>query len=81
MRYTELFLATNKSDKGACPRMQPYASRHVPSLDECLIFAARTSWDDAWLFVAAELTEPQPWATLTDHDSVIFNDPDFEVRL
>src|SRR5215831_127726 len=27
----------------------------------------------------AKLEEPHVWATLTNHDSVIFNDPDFEV--
>jgi hypothetical protein len=38
-------------------------------------------WDDEALYVAAELEEPQVWATLTAHDSVIFHDPDFEVFL
>jgi hypothetical protein len=38
-------------------------------------------WDDEALYVAAELDEPHVWATLTDHDSVIFKDPDFEVFL
>jgi len=36
-------------------------------------------WDDNFLYVAAELEEPDVWATLTKHDAVIFNDPDFEV--
>jgi hypothetical protein len=38
-------------------------------------------WDDSALYIAAELEEPHIWATLTEHDSVIFNDPDFEVFL
>jgi hypothetical protein len=38
-------------------------------------------WDDEALYIAAELTEPHVWATLTKHDSVIFHDPDFEVFL
>lgn len=38
-------------------------------------------WDDKYLYVAAELEEPDVWATLTDHDSVIFRDNDFEVFL
>jgi hypothetical protein len=38
-------------------------------------------WDDEGLYIAAELTEPHVWATLTKHDSVIFNDNDFEVFL
>jgi hypothetical protein len=42
---------------------------------------AKIAWDDDYLYVAAELEEPHVWATLTKHDSVIFNDPDFEVFL
>ncbi len=36
-------------------------------------------WDDRCLYIAAELEEPHVWATLTERDSVIFHDPDFEV--
>ncbi|HEY1190402.1 MAG TPA: carbohydrate-binding family 9-like protein, partial [Gemmata sp.] len=36
-------------------------------------------WDDEALYIAAELEEPHVWATLKDHDAVIFHDPDFEV--
>jgi len=36
-------------------------------------------WDEEHLYIAAELEEPHVWATLTDHDSVIFYDNDFEV--
>jgi hypothetical protein len=38
-------------------------------------------WDDQNLYIAAELEEPHVWATLTQHDSVIFHDNDFEVFL
>lgn len=38
-------------------------------------------WDDQYFYVAAELEEPHVWATLTEHDSVIFRDNDFEVFL
>src|ERR1043165_1151065 len=34
---------------------------------------AKLLWDDDYLYVAAELEEPHVWATLTNHDSVIFN--------
>ena len=34
-------------------------------------------WDDKALYIAAEMEEPDVWATLTEHDSVIFIDPDF----
>jgi hypothetical protein len=38
-------------------------------------------WDDRCLYLGAELQEPHVWATLTRHDSVIFQDNDFEVFL
>jgi hypothetical protein len=38
-------------------------------------------WDDEALYIAAELDEPHVWATLTQHDAVIFHDNDFEVFL
>jgi hypothetical protein len=38
-------------------------------------------WDEQFFYVAAELEEPHVWATLTEHDSVIFHDNDFEVFL
>ena len=38
-------------------------------------------WDHRYLYIAAELTEPDVKATLTEHDSVIFHDNDFEVFL
>jgi hypothetical protein len=38
-------------------------------------------WDDKFLYIAAEMEEPDVKATLTVHDSVIFRDNDFEVFL
>src|SRR5215207_9003753 len=38
-------------------------------------------WDDQFLYIAAEMEEPHLWATLTEHDAVIFHDNDFEVFL
>lgn len=40
---------------------------------------AKMLWDNDYFYIAAELEEPHVWATLTEHDSVIFLDPDFEV--
>lgn len=40
---------------------------------------AKMLWDDKFFYVGAELVEPHVWATLTEHDSVIFQDNDFEV--
>jgi hypothetical protein len=36
-------------------------------------------WDDEYFYIAAQMEEPHVWATLTEHDSVIFHDNDFEV--
>jgi hypothetical protein len=40
---------------------------------------AKMLWDDEYFYVGAEIEEPHVWATLTEHDSVIFHDNDFEV--
>lgn len=42
---------------------------------------AKIRFDDKFLYIGAQLQEPQVWATLTEHDTVIFNDNDFEVLL
>ena len=36
-------------------------------------------WDEHYLYIAAQLEEPNVAATLREHDSVIFHDNDFEV--
>jgi hypothetical protein len=38
-------------------------------------------WDRQCLYIGAKMEEPQLWATLTERDSVIFRDNDFEVFL
>lgn len=38
-------------------------------------------WDAQCLYIGAHLEEPRVWATLTQHDAVIFQDNDFEVFL
>jgi hypothetical protein len=38
-------------------------------------------WDDQYFYFAAEMEEPHVWATLTQRDSVIFHDNDFEIFL
>lgn len=40
---------------------------------------AKVLWDDSNLYIAAELEEPNVWATLRQRDTVIFYDNDFEV--
>ncbi|MEX1055169.1 MAG: carbohydrate-binding family 9-like protein, partial [Rhodothermales bacterium] len=36
-------------------------------------------WDDAYLYVAARMVEPHVWGSLTEKNSVIFQDNDFEI--
>jgi hypothetical protein len=40
---------------------------------------AKMLWDDEYFYIAADMEEPDVWATLTERDSVIFRDNDFEV--
>lgn len=40
---------------------------------------AKLLWDTTNLYIAADLSEPDVWATLTERDAVIFRDNDFEV--
>ncbi|HKI17212.1 MAG TPA: carbohydrate-binding family 9-like protein, partial [Isosphaeraceae bacterium] len=40
---------------------------------------AKMLWDDTYFYVGALLEEPHVWGTLTKHDSVIFQDNDFEI--
>ena len=42
---------------------------------------AKMLWDDTYFYIAAEMEEPHVWATLTERESVIFQDNDFEVFL
>jgi Carbohydrate family 9 binding domain-like len=36
-------------------------------------------WDDSCFYIAAQITDPNVWATLKQHDDIIFHDNDFEV--
>ena len=36
-------------------------------------------WDARYLYIAADMEEPDVWATITERDAVIFHDNDFEV--
>lgn len=40
---------------------------------------AKLLWDDNYLYIAAELSDPHVQGTVTEHDAVIFQDNDFEV--
>lgn len=40
---------------------------------------AKLAWDDDYLYIGADLEEPDLWATYTQRDSIIFHENDFEV--
>jgi hypothetical protein len=40
---------------------------------------AKLLWDDQYLYIGATLDEPHVWATLTEHDQIVFHDNDFEI--
>ncbi len=40
---------------------------------------AKMLWDDEYFYIAADLEEPQVWATLTERDATIYHDNDFEI--
>jgi hypothetical protein len=40
---------------------------------------AKMLWDDEYFYIAAEMEEPNLWATYDKHDMVIFHEHDFEV--
>jgi predicted peptidase len=40
---------------------------------------AKMLWDDRFLYIAARLDEPHVWATIREHDAVVFQDNDFEL--
>jgi len=52
---------------------------HGKKPDPRLRTRAKMLWDDERFYVAALLEEPHVWATLTQRDSVIFQDNDFEI--
>lgn len=43
------------------------------------ITRVKMRWDSLYFYIAAELFEPDVWATLTERDAIIFYDNDFEV--
>jgi len=40
---------------------------------------AKMLWDAKYFYIGASLQEPHVWATLTEKNSIIFNDNDFEI--
>ena len=40
---------------------------------------AKMLWDAEYFYIAAEISDPHVWGTLTRHDEIVFHDNDFEV--
>ena len=40
---------------------------------------AKMLWDDQYLYIGADLEETHVWATLKEHDEIVFHDNDFEI--
>lgn len=40
---------------------------------------AKIMWDDRYLYIGAEMEEPNVWADITKHDAIVYQNPDFEV--
>ena len=53
------------------------ANKAVPRFDTKM----KMRWDNEWLYVGAILYEPQIWGNLTEDNTVIFHDNDFEIFL
>lgn len=52
-----------------------------PGLKPLLRTRIKLLWDDSFLYLAAEISEPDIWAGIQKKDAVIFQDNDFEVFL
>jgi hypothetical protein len=80
-RTAERLTIDGKLDEGAW-RAAPWSAPFVDIEGEIplpLRTRVRMLWDDERFYVAAELEEPDVWATLTARDAVIFQDNDFEL--
>lgn len=72
----------DEADWSRAPWTTPFvdiegAAKPLPTHDT----RVRMLWDNDFLYVAAELTEPHVWAAFTEHDSIIYRENDFEVFL
>ena len=80
-RVATPLIIDGRLDEGAWARA-PWTERFV-DIDGVrpvpLATRAKMLWDDRFFYIAAELEEPDLWATLTERDAIIFYDNDFEV--
>jgi hypothetical protein len=57
----------------------PFVDIEGPLADARFETRAKMLWDEKHFYIGAELEETDIWATLTERDSIIFYDNDFEV--
>jgi hypothetical protein len=90
--YAKIYICYRAAEKIAIDGMLNEASwRKAPATDAFIDIEgdprplprfstrAKMLWDDQYFYIAAELEEPHIWGTLTERDSIIFHDNDFEV--
>lgn len=70
----------NKGEWRNAPWSEPYqdisdSTNPIPRLAT----TCKMLWDEHYLYVAAKLEEPDLWATLRNHDDIVFQDNDFEI--
>ncbi len=70
----------NEPDWAAAAWTEPFTDiRGAAAPRPRFLTHVRMLWDDDYFYVAAEMEEPDLWATLTERDAVIYHDNDFEV--
>ena len=79
-RTAETIVIDGKADEKSWQQAKPLSPLRdiegtaIPNLTQI-----RMMWDDNYLYVFADMQEENLWATLTERDSIIYQDPDFEV--
>jgi hypothetical protein len=65
----------------AAPWTEPFVDIVGDGPAPPLLTRAKIVWDDHYLYVGADLEEPDVWGTLTQPDDTVWHDDDFEVFL
>ncbi len=81
--YTAKPLSIDGLAKEEAWQQVPWTEDFVDILDDSLPkpplrTRMKLLWDSTYLYIYAELEEPNLWGTLTQHDAVIYHDNDFE---
>ncbi len=66
--WAELPWTDDFADITGDPALKPYHQTRV-----------KMGWDDDYLYIGAELKEPHVWGTITQKNTIMFEDNDFEV--